>query len=354
MVIGIYNPYSNTVGGGGEQYMFTIASYFLPSHTVKYYTSNINEVEIAKKRFELPLSNLILKPDIFAHGSLVDKMKETHSLDIFITYSDGSIPLSFAKKTFVVFQFPVPWVSNVSLKNYLKNVHITGYVVNSLFTKHFIDKTFNTDAKLLYPSISLDSYSVGKKQNRILSVGRFTRGMNTKHQDRMISTFKEMIDKGLADWELVVAGATRDEDMDMIDKLRQSGSTYPIRILPNISRQELLTLYEESSIYWHAAGLDVNEFQNPEKVEHFGISTVEAMASGAVPMVYPAGGQKEIVDDQINGIYWKNTEDLRTKTFDLISNKKIIAKLSQNALKKAAMFDRKNSYKKMKDIFEMR
>jgi len=36
-------------------------------------------------------------------------------------------------------------------------------------------------------------------------------------------------------------------------------------------------------------------------LEHFGITTVEAMAAGCVPLVYDSGGQAEIVSSGYNG-----------------------------------------------------
>ena len=43
-------------------------------------------------------------------------------------------------------------------------------------------------------------------------------------------------------------------------------------------------------LFWHAAGLGEDPTTNPDRFEHFGISVVEAMSAGAVPMVYEHGG----------------------------------------------------------------
>ncbi len=48
---------------------------------------------------------------------------------------------------------------------------------------------------------------------------------------------------------------------------------------------ELADLYARASIFWHAAGLGEDAEDDPNRMEHFGISIVEAMSAGAVPVV---------------------------------------------------------------------
>ncbi|MBU4190339.1 MAG: glycosyltransferase, partial [Candidatus Thermoplasmatota archaeon] len=62
-----------------------------------------------------------------------------------------------------------------------------------------------------------------------------------------------------------------------------------------------------------AAGFGVDEEKEPEKVEHFGITTVEAAAAGCVPVVIRKGGQPEIVKEGINGLLWEKEEELIEK-----------------------------------------
>ena len=65
----------------------------------------------------------------------------------------------------------------------------------------------------------------------------------------------------------------------------------------DVPRDELLELYSRASLFWHAAGHGQDDRRHPERLEHFGITTVEAMAHGAVPLVFPAGGPAEVVAD---------------------------------------------------------
>ena len=57
-----------------------------------------------------------------------------------------------------------------------------------------------------------------------------------------------------------------------------------VRILPNVDRERLRQMLLDSKIYLH-----------PKKNEHFGISIVEGMAAGCIPIVHNSGGPKEFV-----------------------------------------------------------
>jgi glycosyltransferase involved in cell wall biosynthesis len=51
--------------------------------------------------------------------------------------------------------------------------------------------------------------------------------------------------------------------------------------------------------------------RHPERFEHFGMTTAEAMAAGCVPMVIAAGGQVEIVRDGGDGFWWSSPAELK-------------------------------------------
>ena len=84
--------------------------------------------------------------------------------------------------------------------------------------------------------------------------------------------------------------------------------------------------------------LPEDEFLHPERMEHFGIATVEASAAGAVPVVIERGGQKEIVTHNKNGLLWSTKTQLLTETLNLIKNKGRIKQLRENAINNSRRF----------------
>jgi glycosyltransferase involved in cell wall biosynthesis len=73
-------------------------------------------------------------------------------------------------------------------------------------------------------------------------------------------------------------------------------------------------------------------------MEHFGITPVEAMSAGTVPVVYDGGGLPEIVTDGTDGYIWNTKEELVTKTVSLLTDKTAYANMSSQAIASAGRF----------------
>ena len=120
--------------------------------------------------------------------------------------------------------------------------------------------------------------------------------------------------------------------------------------MEDINYQELAKIYSKAKIYWHAAGAGEDTDTFPQKAEHFGISTVEAMSAGVVPVVINAGGQKEIVEDGFSGFLWNSKEELIDKTGRLINNELLLKELSENAEKRSGDFSPDNFNKSLASL----
>ena len=126
--------------------------------------------------------------------------------------------------------------------------------------------------------------------------------------------------------------------VDSLKPLRKLAKNYPIEILEKPSFGTLKDLYGRARIYWSASGFDVNEKKEPTKVEHFGITVVEAMSAGCVPLVVDAGGHKEIVKDGENGYVWKTTRELLKHTRELITDTKKMNTMARLAKKDSKIY----------------
>ncbi|MGE5042380.1 MAG: glycosyltransferase, partial [Candidatus Levyibacteriota bacterium] len=255
---------------------------------------------------------------------------------------------------FVHFQRPLEHVKP-SVFTRLKIKRVSSFFCNSAFTKHFIDKTFGIYSQILYPPVELFPKKI-PKQNIILHVGRFrvverTVGMRDfKKQYLMLDVFKEMVDEGLTGWKFVMAVSVQDKDRDAFAELKNGAKGYPVEFEVNKTNSQLWEFYAKAKIYWHASGYGEDLEKNPEYAEHFGISTVEAMGAGAVPVVINAGGQKEIVTDGKNGLLWDSLEELKKRTLELIGSEAQLEKLSQQAKKRAEDFSKEAFEKKIKGL----
>ena len=105
---------------------------------------------------------------------------------------------------------------------------------------------------------------------------------------------------------------------EYLHQVRSAAEGAPIQIRTDISFDELRRLYGESAIYWHATGFGEDPTRHPLRFEHFGLTTVEAMAAGAVPVVIDGGGQPEIVTHGVDGFLWSSIDELKSHTQHLI------------------------------------
>lgn len=345
MKIGIYSPYLDTVGGG-EKYMLTIAEslsaendvdVFLDSHLQTLDIKSITEK--ASKLLDLDLSktNFIQAP--FGKGTKIwDRLKFLKHYDLFFYLTDGSIFYSSARKSILHIQSPIK-VSNSSLLKKIKSSSWDLIIYNSNFTKEHCEKYWKIKGQVLYPPVNTETFKSEKKKKQILTVGRFFGFLKDKKHGLMIDSFKKMYDKNkINDWSFYLVGGAGKGDAEYVKDLESRAKGYPIKILPNLPFNDLKKLYSGSSIYWHASGFGEVD---PAKMEHFGITTVEAMASGCVPVVINMGGQKEIVDDSKNGFLWVSPEEMESKTLDLIKNDRLMLSLSKAAQEKSSDFSKK-------------
>lgn len=350
--IGIYDPYLDTLGGG-EKYIFGIAECFLPRNSVTIFWNDDQIVNMAQTKFQIDLNSLKISPNIFENKTnFIDKYKTTFQFDLFFFLSDGSIPFLFSKRNILIFQFPVNWVRGNTLFTQLKLKNIHHVICYSQFVKLFVDQTFHVNSKVLPPAVKPISSQHIKKENIILTVGRFTKGMNRKKQEVLMDVFKELYNKGLKDWKLVLIGSNLANDQDFVSDIQNAIKNYPIKVLVNIPHKNLIEYYQRAKIYWHAAGFGEDLGEHPERAEHFGITTVEAMSAGVVPVVINAGGQKEIVEDGKNGYLWDNLSELKNKTLKLINNEEVLKKLSIEAEKRAEFFSENRFCKEITNLIE--
>jgi glycosyltransferase involved in cell wall biosynthesis len=96
----------------------------------------------------------------------------------------------------------------------------------------------------------------------------------------------------------------------MYDRCVQLAEGLSVKFYPNASREEIGRLYSQSACYWHGAGLGADPATEPEKFEHFGITVVEAMAAGCLPLVVANGGPAEVVTSGYNGWTFKTPQEL--------------------------------------------
>jgi glycosyltransferase involved in cell wall biosynthesis len=226
----------------------------------------------------------------------------------------------------------------------------------SQYSQEWLWRWWRRHSKVLYPPVSVDEFHQGNKQKWILSVGRFFAGSHNKKQIEMIETFSQLIQKGLEGWELHLVGGTSDKPKhkEYFDKVREAAQGLPVVLHPNMPFADLKQLYAHSTIYWHATGLDEDKRLSPERFEHFGIVIVEAMAAGAIPIVFNYGGPTEIVRHQHSGLLWNNRTEWTQQTLWLVNDVKACERLSSNAVARSKAFSETAFSNRLNDLVSVR
>ena len=335
MKAGIFNPYLDTLGGG-ERYTLSFAKVLLDAgYQVDLQWKSKDIVKLLEKRFNFSLDKI----------NIVDDIKRGDGYDLCFWVSDGSIPLLRSRKNILHFQVPFHDVKGDTLMNKMKLFRINKIICNSNFTKKFIDEEFGVNSVVIYPPVMVDQIKPKRKENTILNVSRFSTLLQSKHQDVLIECFKKLFDSGMKDWKLILVGGSEVGNSGYTDTLRKMTEGYPVDIIESPGFSVIKDLYGKSKIFWSASGFGTDEDANPESVEHFGITIVEAMAGGAVVVAFNAGGHKEIIKNGENGFLWNDESELLNITSEIIKDRAKLRDISQKAVGDCVDF----SYAKFQD-----
>jgi GT2 family glycosyltransferase len=189
------------------------------------------------------------------------------------------------------------------------------YIVHSDFVKENILKQIVQQdlpcsaIHVIPPPIDRPVFDLDNLRTGIISVGGFLAGEQCKQQDFLIRAFKRLYESGVKS-ELHLVGAPHPDPQHRAyfvecQKLSQG---LPVHFHVDVSPNILARLYANAFIYWHGMGFGVDATVEPEKCESFGVSVVDAMSAGVVPLVVKNGAPAIIIQDGWNG-YCYDTED---------------------------------------------
>lgn len=342
--LGLYSPFFGSTLGGGEKYLGVAAEAIrdaFPEHTLEIVSPVPVDRQVYQHMLDIDLSGIRLREEGGGGSWLLQRLNRVASLrrfrnlalayqgrraskgfDLFLTMVYVIPAMSGARRSAIICQFPYqldrhPW-SRVWARE-LRNFHPV--ICYSEFVRGWIQAYWSRDAVVIPPPVDIPAQEPDwdAKENVILSVGRFFTAGHNKRQDLMVRAFRELYDGGLHGWELHLAGPVHRDgpNAGYYDSVVEMARGYPVTLHTEASADDLRSLYARASIYWHAAGFGVNVDARPIDLEHFGMTTAEAMGAGAVPVVYRAGGQLEVVTDGENGYLWRDLDELKLRTTDL-------------------------------------
>jgi glycosyltransferase involved in cell wall biosynthesis len=217
----------------------------------------------------------------------------------------------------------------------------TKFLSNSTYTAGWVKKLWDANSEIVYPPVRT-TVKPGKKVELITSIGRFFDPSlgHSKKQHELLEAFTRMFSsrEGIGSWKLAFVGGADGASRDYALAVRRGAIGLPVAVHLNAPREIVEITLATASIYWHGGGFGEDAELHPERFEHFGIAVVEAMAAGAVPVVFAAAGPAEIVRHAVDGFHWKTLDELQAYTRVLMNDEDLRSKMSASAQERAADF----------------
>lgn len=319
----LFTPYALTPGGG-ERFLLTIASILAEDHDTTIVTRHpYSQMRLRELGRELGI-------DLGrCHLATEAEFLSAPSPQVQFTMSNHIAPPIEARgeNSFLICQFPFPLDAESIRKlrdhagPYRGIITYSDYARAHALAAQSAHQMPVWPIEILYPPVPQYEGDPRNKRRMILTVGRFFKGGHAKRHDLMIEAFRRLLERSGQDLEMHICGSSVPDPVHMgyLSELRTQAANLPITFHVNASQDRLAELYRDAAVYWHATGLDAPLVEQPWAAEHFGITVLEAMSAGCVPMVFNAGGPREIVTSGVDGFLFQSLGELVESAAALLS-----------------------------------
>ena len=321
------------------------------------------EEYITKSRVSKNLSSIPIASTYFLTyimQLLANKSKQKHDL---IVNTFGDVINSIADLTYVHFPIraalelsQIPAFSNKSMwwaiaplydlaVSLLDKVSPGALLTNSKFMQEIIKNFLHRDSLVIYPPVNVETLSSPSFRNRkegctVAIVASYT-PKRYLEQVPLIAKYTKFA-------KFVVMGKADEYSVPTLRKLKEQISTFRVKdritILTNVPIDKFLEILLRAKVYLHIMPYD-----------HFGISVVEGMASGCVPVVHHSGGPWLDILDGRQGEYgfsYATAREAASYIDTLITDENLRNKVASRAFHRAKKFDRAVFMEKMVDVVE--
>ena len=322
----LFTPY-NIVPGGGERYLLSAAAVF---QKMKYDVTLLAKLQnVCKTKrmlmnvadaLKVPLSPSRLSYERVSHVAAYSS-KLAYQYEVFFLLGNEKLPTipGIGKVNLYMCQFPFDLEKAMTGQELQAFTTYDSVLVNSKYTyKHynFFARPAFLEAKqkhlltplvsLLYPPITDPTTTLRQKiqlkRKGIVMIGRIFKGRQNKGYLSAIHMLHEISKCVHGGVELQIIGSLMPGHTAHYEELKaliaRLGLNVKIHI--NAHPNDLARVLATSLVQWHLTGVDAPS-DDPASEEHFGISVVEGMQAGVIPVVINKGGLVEIVRNGSSG-----------------------------------------------------
>jgi glycosyltransferase involved in cell wall biosynthesis len=358
--------------GGGQKFTAKIAEYLSKKHEVtlvtlfpidkekmkKYYSVDLSRIKVIplfekKQEISVTLLKILVSGrvsklsqyyDVFFNADAQETVKPRARYNVF--YSNFFDPKWYrpSRGFFDFFKLLGIYLLKTIKGNYAREYKV---YCNSKYNQKWLKRLWQVDSEVINPPIDIPKERRFRKENLIISTGRIS---SDKCYDFIIEVFKESSKNiSLKNYKLLICGKADDENY--LGRLKKMSLGFPIEFRTNLTNEELCNVYKKAKIFMQAKGLGVDEERYPALLEHFGMTPLEAMSYGCVPIVLNKGGYIETVDEK-TGFKINNKEEAVDAILRLASNKKLFSSMSLAGIKRVKLFSLQRMQKQFDEVFK--
>lgn len=227
----------------------------------------------------------------------------------------------------------------------LAKVHEGTLLTNSRFMQAIIKEFLQRESLVVYPPVNVEdiiSQSSGNQKHESLVVvaASYT---PKRHLEQV-----PMIAKHSENARFVIMGKANEYSRSTLENLKRQICALQvqdkIKILTNVPHENFMETLFKAKVYLHVMPFD-----------HFGISVVEAMAAGCVPVVHRSGGPWLDILDERQGEYgfsYTSPQEAAQQIDALVTKEDLSFKVVKRALNRAKAFDKTVFMKKIVDVVQ--
>lgn len=218
-------------------------------------------------------------------------------------------------------------------------------LTNSKFMQEIIKNALHRKSLVVYPPVDAETFSSRCLKSR--KNGRIVATISSYTPKRHLEQIP-LIAKHTESAKFVVMGKADEYSLLTLRKLQTLVKTLHVedrvKLLTNVPIDKFLEILSRAKVYLHVMPWD-----------HFGISVVEAMASGCVPVVHRSGGPWLDILDGRQGEYgfsYVTVDEAASFIGALVTDENLRSKMASRALYRAKKFDRSVFMKKVVKVVE--
>jgi alpha-1,2-mannosyltransferase len=322
-------------------------------NTEEYLTTR----QISRKLSSLPISSMYFS--IFILQLLINKLRHRHDL-VINTFGDAIN--SVADITYI--HFPLRAATNLSqipafasksmwnaiapfydsVMSLLDKIAPGDLLTNSKFMQEMIRTVLRRESIVVYPPVDVQIFS-SKNQDR---KGGCTVAVVSSYTPKRCLEQVPLIAKHVKFAKFIVMGKVDNYSLPTLKRLKDEISKLHVEdritLMKNVPFNEFLEVLSKTKVYLHIMHND-----------HFGISVVEAMASGCVPVVHRSGGPWTDILNKEQGLYgfsYSTATEAANYIDALVVDEDLRSRIASRASNRAKEFDREVFMKRITQVVE--